>query len=103
MKTRGIDIVEGFLVLRPYRSVPDAFWARLQHVVAKARLSDEYRSDRMRSRDGEGSVWEREERLFRRWVERLAIPVALWPWERGWTEEAVDSYLLAQASAEVAA
>jgi hypothetical protein len=120
MKTRGVELCEGGLVLPFGRGVPDPFWERLRSLLAKAMLLDEHREDYARERAavreerrrGGGDAFttgqaieeaNREERLFRRWVERLGIPVERWPWERGWTEEAVDSYLIAPVKALEAA
>lgn len=106
MKTRGVEVVEGQIVIAFGRGVPDAFWSRLKHEMQKGqRLEEfaaEYRAEREAARaersatDGWSSATanaDREERLFRRWVEKLGLPVERWPWERGWTEELVDAYL----------
>jgi hypothetical protein len=94
MKTQGVVIVEGYLIL-PYRdAAPAAFWSRLKHQATKAGLIDEYRkdcADEGAARDA--PVWERKERLFRRWVEKLNLMRLPWPWEPGWTHELADSYL----------
>jgi hypothetical protein len=103
MKTRGIVILDGSLILPVYRSVPDAFWARLKHEIQKRYLVDEFKADRDAEGMLDGFVWEKEERLFRRWVERLGLASEPWPWERGWTEELVDSYLIAPVKALEAA
>jgi hypothetical protein len=93
MKTQGIQIVDGFLVV-PYRkAVPPAFWSRLQHEIAKVGLSAEFQTDRDAEAKREGLPWEREEILFRRWVQKLELATDTWPWDRGWTPELVDSYL----------
>lgn len=68
---RGIEIVEGFLVVKHPRAVPDAFWGRLRHLAEKAGLADEYQADRQASRTAPGEPWEREERLFRSWTLRV--------------------------------
>ena len=93
MKTQGVTIVDGTIVVPWGRAVIPAFWARLQHHIAKAGLVDEFAADRVRGEQGTGLPWEREERLFRRWVERLDLVGPLWPWERGWTQEKADAYL----------
>lgn len=98
MKTQGIEIVEGLLIV-PYRkAVPPAFWARLRHHIAKASLNDDFAADHAHESMSGGNPWDREERLFRRWVERLELVGPLWPWERGWTVELCDSYLDAPAA-----
>ena len=106
MKTQGLNVVDGYLVLVPHLAVPVQFWNRLKHEITKRGLLEELAADYRRERDAvvarrEGCVgwegrdedWSREERLFRRWTERGCGPQSLWPWERGWTEEAVDAYL----------
>jgi hypothetical protein len=103
MKTKGIEIVEGGLIVPVGRGVPDAFWGRLRLAVDRVCLGDEFQADRLASAKGEGFPWDREERLFRRWVERLGLASERWPWERGWTEELVDSYLIAPVKALEAA
>jgi hypothetical protein len=103
VNTKGIELCEGGLIVPIGRAIPDAFWGRLRLAVDRACLGDEFQTDRLASAQGEGFPWEREERLFRRWVERLGIPVERWPWERGWTEEAVDTYLIAPVKALEAA
>lgn len=110
MKTKGIQLVDDGLVLTFGRGVPDVFWNRAKHELAKAGLLDAFRQDFARERElvraevarGDGFSSGRavveathEERLFRRWVQRLGLSVPLWPWERGWTEDLVDSYLVA--------
>lgn len=113
MKTQGVAVVSGFVVpewSQVGRGVPDPFWARLKHHIARAGLVDAYQADRLAERErmlasvpsypSEKYVHtaEAEERLFRRWTERVVGPQALWPWERGWTEELVDSFLVAPAA-----
>lgn len=93
MRAQGIQIVEGFLIVPVYRAVPDCFWSRLQHLIDRAGLRDEYRAERNASGKGPGAVWEREERLFRAWTLRAYGTPPLWPWERGWTQEEADVYL----------
>lgn len=115
MKTRGLDIVEGYLVLVPHLAVPVQFWHRLKHEMTKRGLLEEFAAEYRLERhmvqkrrescvgwEGRDEDWAREERLFRRWVERLGFSVPLWPWERGWTEEAVDAYLSGPAQREAA-
>jgi hypothetical protein len=117
MKTQGLSISGGCLVITFGRGVPEPFWARLKHLLTKACLMDEFKADYARERAtvkpleeaGEmRSEWtianaNREERLFRRWVERVCGPQERWPWESGWTDDAVDSYLLAPAAKREAA
>ena len=119
MKTRGLQIVEGYVMPETPqygRGVPDQFWNRLKAHITKACLVDAYREDYQRERVGvlasvvacEGwsalvEYAEAEERLFRRWTERVVGPQSLWPWERGWTDEFVDSYLVAPATKREAA
>jgi hypothetical protein len=115
MKTRGIEVVCGYLVIPFGRGVPEAFWGRLKHAMTKAALLDAFRADYLSEREcvrlariaTEG--WEsatqeadREEALFRRWVEKAVGPQELWPWSRGWTEELVDSYLQPEAARRAA-
>jgi hypothetical protein len=116
MKTKGIEIVEGFLLVEPGHAVPPPFWDRLRHEITKRGLMEEHRADFARERDAvrverkaggftsERSVAEadREERLFRRWVERLGLASEPWPWQRGWTEDLVDSYLQPEAARRAA-
>jgi hypothetical protein len=102
MKTRGVEVVAGSIVLPVYRSVPDAFWARLKHEIQKRCLVDEFKADSAAEKQQDDSVWDREERLFRRWVERLGLASEPWPWQRGWTEELVDSYLQPEAARRAA-
>jgi hypothetical protein len=102
MKTRGVEVVAGSIVLPVYRSVPDAFWARLKHEIQKRCLVDEFKADHAQEAKRDGSVWDREERLFRRWVERLGLASEPWPWQRGWTEDLVDSYLQPEAARRAA-
>lgn len=115
MKTRGIDIVEGWIVVAYGRGIPDPFWARLKHHVLAAGLVDAYREDYTAKRADVLASMPRfpserdvhtacaEERLFRCWAERVAGPQALWPWERGWTEDLVDGFLSSPAKAREAA
>ena len=99
MKTQGITILEphGDLLLPYLKAVPPAFWTRLKGEIAKRMLLDEFRADYVREGEADGRPWEREERLFRRWVERCELASAPWPWEPGWSAERVDSYLVARA------
>lgn len=93
MKTQGIEIIDGILVV-PYRkAAPPAFWSRLKHEIAKRGSLDAFQADLAEEAQREGLPWEREERLFRRWVEKLGLSGPLWPWERGWTPTLVDAYL----------
>jgi hypothetical protein len=117
VKTQGVGIEGGYLILRFPYAVPEAFWGRLRHHLAKARLLEEFEADLRRERDAVKplpeadqmrSEWtianaDREERLFRRWVERVCGPQERWPWERGWTEEGVDAFLRQPVPAREAA
>lgn len=98
MKTQGITIVSGSIVMDFPQSIPPAFWARLKHAVDRAVLRPAFLSDRAvfgaASADSP-TPWLKQEALFMRWYERLGFPKHIWPWERGWTEEAVDAYLQA--------
>jgi hypothetical protein len=106
VKTQGVSVEGGYLVVRFPLGVPEAFWGRLRHHLAKAHLLEEFEADLRREKEQVKSLpaeqmrseWtianaEREERLFRRWTERACGSQSLWPWERGWTEEMVDSFL----------
>jgi hypothetical protein len=89
----NVEIVEGLLVTKYPRSIPACFWDRLQHLVDRAGMADEFKASRLASKDGPGDPWDREDRLFRHWVQRLGLEVPLWPWDRGWTQAQADSYL----------
>jgi hypothetical protein len=105
MKTQGVTILEpdGALLLPYMKAVPPAFWARLKHEITKRCLVDDFRADYAREGETDGAPWEREERLFRRWVERCGLAASPWPWEPGWTPERVDSYLAAPVARRDAA
>jgi hypothetical protein len=118
MKTRGLVVVDGWIVPEhpQYgRGVPDPLWARLKHAIAKAGLRDAYEADYRTEREHALSslpsypsekyvhTATAEERLFRRWAERVCGPQERWPWESGWTEEAVDAFLVAPVVARSAA
>lgn len=107
MKTRGLEVVCGYLVgFEADRAIPRQFWHRLKAELSRRHLLDEFAADYRAEKAAvhaqwaesvaystRAEDWAREERLFRRWVERVVGPQAIWPWERGWTEELVDSYL----------
>ena len=110
MKTQGLQVTEGFLVFPAWQVVPDQFWHRLKHALTKAGVIEDFRMDYRRENatvalERKLNGWtssqrfaefDRERDLFRRWVERVIGPQTLWPWQRGWTEELVDSYLEAK-------
>jgi hypothetical protein len=121
MKTKGIEVLDGYLLLGFTRAdgtrtpspnwVPDAFWGRLKHAITTARLVDEFKADDATTREAPAMCGPLtpEQALFQRWHRRLGfVPPAghyagqdLWPWTRGWTEERVDAYLT-QAQREAA-
>jgi hypothetical protein len=108
-----IEIVEGYIVVAPGSAVPPPFWDRLRHEVTKAGLMDEHRAEFAKERaavrgerkageaftsEQEVAEADREEALFRRWVEKLGLALVvdgeeIWPWTRGWDEALVDGYL----------
>jgi hypothetical protein len=104
MMTRGVTLSEfGTLVLQPRRAVPDAFWSRLKHHIAKAKLFDAFEAE-FTARRAEvlenascpaisaDTPAEAEEKLFLRWVAKVCGPQRLNLWDRGWTEAYVDTY-----------
>lgn len=107
MKTRGLQVLDGALVASEFGfAVPRQFWHRLKAELMRRHLLEEFQAEYRRERaevqarwadstsyPSRHEDWQREERLFRRWVERCFGPQQIWPWERGWTEELVDSYL----------
>ena len=112
MKTRGVQVESGYLLVSPGRAVPDALWSRLKHraqlVGQLEEFTDDYRASRLQAlatMPGFPSqklqhFSDAEQVLFQRWVNRLAVELPvnddaepLWPWSRGWTEDLVDSYL----------
>ena len=105
MKTRGIEIVSGSLVLTFGWAVPVQFWNRLKAELQRQMLLDAFMRDYQATRDTLGDVpsgcswgswpasWKAEEDLFRRWVLRVFKAPPLWPWERGWTPDLVDGFL----------
>jgi hypothetical protein len=120
MKTRGVEVGEcGYLVRGQQVNgkweplpgiVPPPFWSRLKDLVTKASRGEEYEADRARLLAANlGS--DAEVVLFRLWVGKLGVDLPpghypgtlLWPWSRGWTEEAVDGYLAAPVVKAVAA
>lgn len=95
MDTQGIDICHGYLVHRGVTSVPEAFWARVKHRASKEGLLDA-----LRARWGAWTAEPRgsrrilsEHALYRAWVIRLWGEPERWPWEGGWTPDAVDLFL----------
>lgn len=117
MKTRGCEVWEGYLAAGfrradgtwtpSRRAIPDAIWARLKHAIARACRRDEFMADELRANQRVADddrmlvAVDAEVRLFRLWVTKLGLDLpaghyageALWPWSRGWTDAAVDSYL----------
>jgi hypothetical protein len=113
MKIRGIDVHCGLLVFLDRQTVPPAFWARLKHEAAKAKLldalADDYRAERAKVEAERQYGWQTvhdefdaEQKFYRRWVERLHGPQDVWPWSRGWTDEMVDAYPVTAAVREAA-
>lgn len=110
MKTRGIQVVSGYLVeATPSSAVPPAFWSRLKRHIDLAGRRDEYLADYSRERDAFVAQSDNRDRLremdseqalFKRWTLRVVGPQRLWPWERGWTEGDVDSWLVKVLSKE---
>lgn len=115
MKTQGVRLVAGSIVLPFPQAVPPAFWSRLKHAVDRAALRAEfvaeYELENFQVRKAREAItgWnagldsDREAAMFQRWVERVVGPQALWPWQRGWTEQLVDEYLQAPVRAGAAA
>lgn len=106
MKVLGVEVESGYLLFKDAQSVPAALWNRVKHAAAKAGLADELRADYVRERDAVFAAppvglfnlaCQREQALFRCWVRRLFGEVERWPWEGGWTPEALDAYLAAPA------
>lgn len=107
MKTQGIQVECGFLVFAAAQcqAVPPQFWARLKFALTKAGQFDaftqDFQAENQAIRDARTNAqWStrlsednRERALFRLWVERVVGPQTLWPWQRGWAPELVDSYL----------
>jgi hypothetical protein len=117
MKTKGCEVWDGYLAAgfrsgdrwTPTRGVaPDALWNRLKQRVALAARVDEFKADEVRCREALGDEWEIG--MWRLWVAKLGIELPsshypgerLWPWSRGWTEDAVDTYLAAPVAARAA-
>jgi hypothetical protein len=119
MKTRGVEVgVCGYLERgrevggkwEPLPGiVPPPFWSRLKDQITKASRGEEYEADRARVLAEAGP--DAEVVLFRLWVGKLGIDLPpghypgtlLWPWGRGWTDDAVDGYLVAPVAKAVAA
>lgn len=104
MRTKGLMVVEGYLCpesvesARGYGLVPAQLWNRLKHQITLARRMDEFKAEALAAK-GEG--FDAERALFVRWCREVGFtPPAghyqgdkLWPWNRGWTPELLDSYL----------
>lgn len=113
MKTRGIEVIDGYLLFGFKRAdgtwtpspnmVPDAFWARLKHAVAADGLVDAFKAEEAKAKalGAFCGPLNAEQALFMCWTLRLGFAPppghypgqALWPWTRGWTEEQADAYL----------
>ena len=120
MKTKGCEVWDGYLASGWRRAdgtwtptptlVPDALWARLKHRVSAAGRVAEFKTDEARLRETLGNGHDLEVGMFRLWVGKLGLDLPpghypgtlLWPWSRGWTDEAVDAYLVADAGRAVA-
>jgi hypothetical protein len=109
MKTKGLVVECGYVVAESkaiasgWGIVPIQFWNRLKSEIQRRGMVDQFKAE------AEGipftavgqNDYRPERALFERWVGLMALPVPagqyagerLWPWSRGWTEEAVDSYL----------
>lgn len=115
MKTKGLQVLHGYVFADTlasasgYGQVPVQFWNRLKHAIAAAHLVDEFKAADAQSKT-QADVALAERRLFQDWTRRLGLEVPaghydgqqLWPWTRGWTEQAVDTYLTKQAKQEAA-
>jgi hypothetical protein len=120
MKTRGVEVGESGYLVRGHQVggkweplpglVPAPFWTRLRDLVTKTGRVEEYDADRARVLAG-GHGIDAEVVLFRLWVGKLGIDLPpghypgtlLWPWSRGWTDDAVDGYLVASVAKREAA
>ncbi len=115
MKTKGLKIHFGYVFAESlaaasgYGQVPVQFWNRVKHAIVNARLVDEFKAEEAQAKSDVDPA-RSERRLFESWVARLGLEVPpghytdqrLWPWTRGWTPEAVDSYLTTEAKRDAA-
>lgn len=104
MRTKGLMVVEGYICpesvesAKGYGLVPAQLWNRLKHQIALARRMDEFKAEALEAKPG---GFDAERALFVRWCDRVGFtpPVGhypgqtLWPWNRGWTPDLLDSYL----------
>lgn len=104
MRTKGLMVVEGYLCpesvesAKGYGLVPAQLWNRLKHQITLARRMDEFKAEAL---EAKGAGFDAERALFVRWCSEVGFTpppghyegTALWPWNRGWTEDRLDAYL----------